>query len=422
LKITKYSIGLGDRFGREGKALLRAVRMARENGAEIAPVWNKSFREHTITGSSPSDVRTLADQAAQALSWDEPYFVDADHVTMDTVDPFIKPCDYFTIDVTSSIDRLVKQDEAKAFVDKYKPYRGKEIPAGIEAPMVISRELMERTTAKYLYAAREAGRVYRHIESARGKGNFITEVSLDETSRPQTPREIFIILAALNEEGVPIQAIAPKFPGRFNKGVDYVGNPEDFAGTFDDMLHVIRFAKSEFDLPPGLKISIHSGSDKFSLYPLIRETLAKHDTGIHVKTAGTTWLEEMAQIAESGREGWEIAFSIYQSALDRFEAFYRPYQSVIDIDPFEIPPPPEVNKWGGKQFAAALRHDPSSDAFNPSLRQFIHVAYGAAAEMGNRFLDALEKYRDGISEAVTRNMYENHIRHIFPGIEPKENE
>ena len=129
---------------------------------------------------------------------------------------------------------------------------------------------------------------------------------MDEVPDPQTPVELFFILKMLASENIPVQTIAPKFSGRFNKGVDYVGDPQKFAEEFESDLMVIDFAIKEFGLPENLKMSIHSGSDKFAIYPHIGSIIKKYDKGIHLKTAGTTWLEEVIGLAESGGEALDI--------------------------------------------------------------------------------------------------------------------
>src|SRR6202042_3655814 len=118
------------------------------------------------------------------------------------------------------------------------------------------------------------------------------EVSMDETDSPQTPPELLIILAAIADEKIPIQTIAPKFTGRFNKGVDYVGDVKQFAKEFEDDLAVIAFAIQQYGLPNTLKLSVHSGSDKFSIYGPIREAPMQTGPVGQVKTAARTWLEE----------------------------------------------------------------------------------------------------------------------------------
>ena len=137
-------------------------------------------------------------------------------------------------------------------------------------PGVTLHGRIESIARKYLYAVQEAGKVYRHIEQTKGAGTFVPEVSMDETDQPQTPVELLFILAAIGAERIPVQTIAPKFTGRFNKGVDYVGDVTQFAREFNDDLAVIAFGIAEFGLPANLKLSVHSGSDKFSIYPAIR--------------------------------------------------------------------------------------------------------------------------------------------------------
>src|ERR1700722_10098409 len=103
LNLGKFSFGMGDRFGHQGRAQLRACLLATELGADVVPVWNKSNREHTFIGSEPSSVRAAADLAVKELGWTFPYHVDADHINVDTVDRFIEPSDFFTIDVAHFI-------------------------------------------------------------------------------------------------------------------------------------------------------------------------------------------------------------------------------------------------------------------------------------------------------------------------------
>jgi len=296
--LGKYSFGIGDRFCHQGKAQLAALMKAKEQGIDIAPVWNKSHRD-------------------------------------------------------------------------------------------------------------------RHIESARGAGNFITEVSMDETDQPQTPVEMFFILAGIADEDIAAATIAPKFTGRFNKGVDYVGDVNGFAREFEEDIAVIKFAVGEFGLSSDLKLSVHSGSDKFSIYGPMRGAMKKFDAGLHIKTAGTTWLEELIGLAMAGGEGLEIAKEAYSESLARIEELCGPYATVIDIDKKKLPEPEEVTKWDGEQFASALRHNQSCKDYNPNLRQLLHVAYKVAAEMGTRYLDALEKYEDIVAQNVTENIYERHIKPVF---------
>src|SRR5690349_13359705 len=115
LQLPKYSIGVGDRFARQAKAQLQACILAADDGIEITPVWNKSNREHNIIGSNPADTRAAADAAVKALGWNKPYFVDADHINLQTVQRFVQPCDFFTIDVADLIGKLAEDADVEAF-------------------------------------------------------------------------------------------------------------------------------------------------------------------------------------------------------------------------------------------------------------------------------------------------------------------
>jgi hypothetical protein len=284
---------------------------------------------------------------------------------------------------------------------------------GIDESLEISERQIEAIAKKFLSAVKQAGKIYRHIEAAKGSANFITEVSMDETDEPQTPVEMFFILAAIAEEGIAAQTIAPKFTGRFNKGVDYVGDVAVFAKEFEEDLAVVAFAVKEFGLPENLKLSVHSGSDKFSIYGPMKEALKKFDAGLHLKTAGTTWLEELIGLAMAGGDGLAIAREVYAKALSRIDELCVPYAAVIDIDRKKLPRLKDVDRWDGQRFAAALRHNQACREYNPHFRQVLHIAYKIAAEMGTRFSDALEKYENVIAQNVTENIYERHIKPVL---------
>jgi hypothetical protein len=341
--------------------------------------------------------------------------VDADHIRLETVNRFIPHSDFYTIDVADSIGKPAAPEEVKAFADRHPELIGRvEIP-GVDPTAVISREEVEHVAQKYLCAVQEAGVIYRHLVKAKGEGKFITEVSMDETDSPQTPMELLIILAALAYEQLPLQTVAPKFTGRFNKGVDYVGNLAQFEKEFNDDLCVIAFAIKKYGLPENLKLSVHSGSDKFSIYGPIHRALKRHNAGLHVKTAGTTWLEEIIGLAAGGGEGLALAQEIYAEALAHMDELCGPYASVIDIDRAKLPSAEVVFRWTGAQLAAALRHDPKCEEFNPHIRQLLHVGYKVAAHKLDRYLGLVRRNRDEIARGVTQNLFDRHLKPIFLG-------
>ncbi|HEX7955344.1 MAG TPA: tagaturonate epimerase family protein [Pyrinomonadaceae bacterium] len=415
LQLEKFSFGVGDRFAHQAKAQLRACVRAAEQGVEVTPVWNKSYREHGIVGSRPDGVLAAAQAAVRELGWDKPFHVDADHIRLDTVDDFIGSSDFYTLDVADSIGEPAADEDVAAFVGRHPELVGRiEIP-GITEPFETTREEIERIARKFLRAVQDAGRIYRHVAERKGEGNFIAEVSMDETDTPQTPPELLVILAAIADEGIPAQTVAPKFTGRFNKGVDYVGDVAQFEKEFNEDIAVIAHAVNAYELPSNLKLSVHSGSDKFSIYEPIRKALARTGAGIHVKTAGTTWLEEVIGLAEAGGEGLKLAREIYGKALADIDALCAPYATVIDIDCARLPAAEEVSGWTSEQFVGALRHDQANPLYNPSLRQLLHVGYKVAARMGERYLSMLVENEEVVGRNVTENLFDRHIRPLFLG-------
>jgi hypothetical protein len=416
LELPRFSVGVGDRFAHQAKAQLRACMLAAEAGVEVVPVWNKSNREHTIIGSEPSETRAAADAAVRDLGWTKPYFLDADHINLKTVQRYIGPCDFFTLDVAELIGQPADEDDVREFVSNHPELIGRVVIPDVDEPFQIDRAFVEGVANNFLAAVKHAHEIYQVLTETKGAGRFVTEISMDETDSPQTPVELLIILAMIADAKIPIQTIAPKFTGRFNKGVDYAGDVAKFTREFNDDLATIAFAVRAYGLPKNLKLSVHSGSDKFSIYQAIHQAVKRFNAGVHLKTAGTTWLEELIGLAEAGGTGLALAKSIYAEAYAHMDELTTPYAAVIDIDASELPTPEAVNSWTSEQFTGALRHDQDNPAYNPSLRQLLHVGFKVAAKMGPRYLEALEANEEVVAKNVTENLYERHIKPVFLGV------
>ena len=412
LELGKYSIGIGDRFAHQGQAQLGAIIEFSRQVKTVIPVWNKSYREHQITHTEPSSVREEADEAVKSLGWNGSYFVDADHINIKNIDLFIDSSDYFTIDVADFIGKEANPDEIQNFVKKHSKHLGTINLPIIDEKLEITKVKIESSAKKYLRAIEEAGKIYKIIKSKKGKDNFITELSFDETENPQSPIELFFILAGISDKDIPVQTIAPKFSGRFNKGIDYKGDIVKFANEFRQHLAIISYVISEFALPKNLKLSIHSGSDKYSIYEHINKAIKEFNAGIHVKTSGTTWLEELTGLALSGNMGLETVKNIYKNATERIESLSKPYQEVIDINRDKLPTYEEVSKWNGNDFEKTLKNDPSCNKYNEDFRQLLHVSYKLAAEMGDEYTELLVQFKDAIHENVKNNIY-RHLKAIF---------
>lgn len=415
LSLEKFTFGVGDRFAHQAGAQLRAFEMLADDGVDVTPVWNKSNREHTFVGSQPQSVYDAAKEAVEARGWKKNWHVDADHIQQATVDPFLPCSDFFTIDVADSIGKAASDEQVSAFVDRHPELIGTLSLEGLSAPINVTKTDVEKVARQYLLAVKEAGEIYRYIADKKGADNVIAEISMDETDAPQTPPELLIILVAIADEKVPVQTIAPKFTGRFNKGVDYVGDLKQFEREFNDDVAVIAHAVKTYGLPATLKLSVHSGSDKFSLYPIIRECLHRTGAGLHLKTAGTTWLEEIIGLAEAGGDGLALAKEIYAYARDHVEEFCAPYASVIDIDAKQLPDAKTVEGWSGPQLASAIRHIQDNEHFNSHMRQLLHVSFKVAAKQGDRYTDMLKANEEIVGAEVTKNIYERHLRPLFLG-------
>ncbi|MGE0079263.1 MAG: tagaturonate epimerase family protein [Bacteroidales bacterium] len=411
--IEKYSFGMGDRFGKEGRAQLAAIQEINKLGYNVVPVWNKSYREHTIVKTDHSAVAHEAAEAVKANGWTGNFYVDADHIGLAIVDQFIDHSNFFTIDVAHFIGKPSSSEEKQEFITRYSKYIGKLSIPGIQEDFEVTQDLLASIADKFLMAIKEVKTIYNHIASKKGADKFIPEVSMDECDIAQTPIELFFILAELKHRGVEVQTIAPKFTGLFAKGVDYEGNIDLFAKEFEQDVAVIQFVIKELGLPKSLKLSVHSGSDKFAIYPIMRKALEKFDAGIHVKTAGTTWLEEVIGLAQADGEGLEIAKTIYEQSMTRYDELAGPYATVLHIDKSKLPSVDTVNAWNSKQFSDALTHNQACKDFNPHFRQLIHVGYKIAAELGDRYMNALEANRSVIEKNVKYNLLDRHLKLLF---------
>ncbi|MCH2332196.1 MAG: tagaturonate epimerase family protein [Roseibacillus sp.] len=412
-KIDKFTFGVGDRFAHQAVAQLQAFQMLASEGVSVTPVWNKSNREHLIVGSDPAGTRAAAEEAITQLDSQSGFLLDADHINLDTVDRYLPHCDFYTIDVADDIGTPASSEEIEAFVTRHPELLGTILVEGIDAPLEITRGMVEQTARQFLKACELAGRIYRHIANEKGGEDFIAEVSMDETDDPQTPPEMLVILAAIADQNFPIQTIAPKFTGRFNKGVDYVGDLPQFEQEFNDDLAVMAHAVKAYGLPDTLKLSVHSGSDKFSIYEPIKRALARTGAGLHIKTAGTTWLEELIGLAEAGGDALALAKQIYVTALEKKDALCEPYATVIDVDDSQLPSAAEVEGWTSDQYTSALRHDQDNPDYNQHFRQLLHVGFKVAAQLGDTYLDALKANADVIGKNVCENIYERHMIPLF---------
>ena len=236
---------------------------------------------------------------------------------------------------------------------------------------------------------------------------------MDETEARRRRRELLIILAAIADEKIPIQTIAPKFTGRFNKGVDYVGDVAQFEKEFSQDLAVIAHAVDPYGLPANLKLSVHSGSDKFSIYGAIRAR-AGAERRRRPRQDGGHHLARGADRAGGGRRRGAGAGE--RSVRRSVRASRGAVRAVRRGDRHRLCKAARARGgpgWTADEYTSALRHDQSNPGFNPNVRQLLHVGYKVAAKMGPRYLRMLDECEESISRNVTENLFERHIQPLF---------
>ncbi len=375
------SFGFGDRLGLATPGHIAAVR-----GTKFAPVFaQQSVRENERTRRTPQQVMDDAKRAVEAAGWDLPWGADADHLkTMEDLAPFVEAgYTFFTVDPGGYADNMADTDSVDVLSGKIRGpewdelsalylYRTDERVWGQFEP-----ETLRRAIVKYGRAIQHTVAMFTRLSQMKDEFDF--EVSVDETDLPTTPLEHYFIANELTRFGVRFTSLAPRFSGRFEKGVDYVGDVD----SLDAELAKHAGVTAHFGT---YKLSLHSGSDKFSVYPLLTKYWSY---SIHVKTAGTSYLEALRVLA---RYTPDLFLKIYSLACERYEIDKRTYH-----------------------VSAQLEYLPSSDDL-PSLlndfhaRQILHVTFGSAlAKFGTELKEALVKYETAYLEGLQAH-FEKHLR------------
>jgi tagaturonate epimerase len=375
------SFGFGDRLGLATAGHIAAVR-----GTKFAPVFaQQSVRENERTRRTPQQVMDDAKRAIEAAGWDLPWGADADHLkTLEDLAPFVEAgYTFFTVDPGGYVDNMADTDSADVLSQKIREAEWDELSAlylhGIGEWVwgQFEPETLRRAIAKYRRAIQHTVAMFNRLSQMKDKFDF--EVSVDETDSPTTPLEHFFIANELTRLSVRFTSLAPRFIGRFEKGVDYIGD----LGALDVALAKHAAVTAHFGT---YKLSLHSGSDKFSVYPLI----AKHwGDRIHVKTAGTSYLEALRVLATYTPD---LFLKIYSLGYERYEIDKRTYH-----------------------VSAQLERLPSTDDL-PSLlndfhaREMLHVTFGSAlAQFGRELREALVRYETAYLEGLKAH-FEKHLR------------
>lgn len=375
------SFGFGDRLGFATPGHIAAVR-----GTKFAPIFaQQSVRENARTGRTPQQVMDDARRAVEAAKWDSPWGADADHLkTLEDISPFVEAgYTFFTVDPGEYVDNAADTDPLDVLEQKIAGTNWDQLAAlylnqnGAQIWGDFEMDSLMRAVVKYGKAIQHASAMFNRLCQLKGKFDF--EVSVDETDSPTTPLEHYFIANELTRLSVRFTSLAPRFIGRFEKGVDYIGD----LSALDTELAKHAAVTAHLGT---YKLSLHSGSDKFSVYPL----LAKYwGDRIHVKTAGTSYLEALRVLATYEPV---LFLKIYALGCKRYETDRRTYHVSGHLDLL-----PETD-----DLPTLL------DDFH--AREVLHVTFGSAlAQYGTELKAALMK-REGAYYEGLLSHFEKHLR------------
>jgi hypothetical protein len=405
------SVGFGDRLGLATPGHVRAMRAACKGVVPLCPYYaQQSVRENARAGRTPQQVMDDAMWGVFQAGWRGPWGSDADHLkTLAEVDSFIAAgYTLYTVDPGDHVDNEAHTAppadvEAKvqalpwdALEDTVRDMEQRYLDRAFDLDgfaLALDRAALYRAAAKYGRAVAHTAAMYRHLIDQIGHTPFELEVSVDETETPTSPAEHLFVASELRRLGVRWVSLAPRYIGRFEKGADYIGDLDTFAAELAKHAAIARA------LGP-YKLSIHSGSDKFSIYPIIVEL-----TGglVHLKTAGTSYLEALRAVAQI-----DPAFfrEILALACQRYETDRATYHVSARLDNMPaLPSDADLSASSGQGLPGLL------DQFD--ARQVLHVTFGAVLDrFGERLLATLR-----VHEEVYYAMLEAHFqRHLSPFI------
>jgi hypothetical protein len=374
------SFGFGDRLGLATPGHVAAVR-----GTKFAPIFaQQSVRENARTGRTPQQVMDDARRAVESATWDAPWGADADHLKLlEDIPPFVEAgYTLYTVDPGEHVDNAADTDPVESLKQEAAGLNWDELSAlylngnGEQAWGRFEPESLLRAAVKYGRAIQHAVTMFKCLSDLKDEFDF--EVSVDETDSPTTPLEHFFIANELTRKGVRFTSLAPRFVGRFEKGVDYIGD----LNTLEAELAKHAAVTSHFGT---YKLSLHSGSDKFSMYPLIAKYWGER---IHVKTAGTSYLEALRVLATCEPD---LFTKIFALGCERYETDRRSYHVSADLSCLP----------GTADLPSLL------DDFH--AREVLHVTFGSAlARFGVELKAALARhetaYFDGLKAHFDKHL------------------
>jgi hypothetical protein len=405
------SFGFGDRLGLAISGHIEAMRRA---GDGIAPIFaQQSIREMKRTGRTPRDVTSAAVAGMKQCGWTDKSGADADHLkTPADVDvTAAEGFTFYTIDPSEHVDgnaddydeRTLRERFAivRAEVEWFDSYLNRKVSLANGRAFTIDEQAAMRCAVKYGNAIKQAIELARYIQKANNTSGqpFELELSIDETRQPTSLAEHYVIADQFREHNLALISIAPKYLGEFEKGVDYKGDLAVLERSLEDHAALAR------QLGP-YKLSLHSGSDKISLYPI----LARATNGCyHVKTAGTSYLEALRVVARHDEALFRRVVEVARRYYDRDKATYH-----VSADVGKLPVPADVRNIAELEqiYLECWADVPAGKGFTEPGRQVLHCTFGTVLmdpELGSTIKQLLKANIDTYTE-VLADHFERHLR------------
>ena len=410
------SFGFGDRIGLATPGHVAAMK---RSGAGIEPIFpQQSIREMTRTQRSARQVMDDALKGARVAGWEGRIGADADHLKIpDDVDVTAAVgFTFFTIDPSDDVDQRAddydeatlreKFDSARETAPWYDSYLGTSVDLPTGTRVELSESACMRAAVKYGPAIRKALQLGDHIRSVNETAgrDYEIELSVDETDQPTTLAEHYIIADQCLKGGMKLVSLAPRFIGELEKGIDYKGDVAALESSLNDHAAIAEL------LGP-YKLSLHSGSDKLSMYPaLARATQGR----FHVKTAGTSYLEALRVVA---RHDEALFRRIVQFGRERYDTDKATYHVSATND--AVPPDEVLGRTRLEQVYLECWADvPEGGGFTEPGRQILHCTFGSTLtdpELGPAIRGTLESYPDTYTEVLTDH-FSRHLEALRAGM------
>jgi hypothetical protein len=410
------SFGFGDRLGLATPGHIEAIR---RTGGAIAPIFaQQSIREMTRTGRSPESVLSDARRALACAAWSGDFGADADHLktTADVDATAATGFTFFTIDPSDFVDKRAdayrepalrdRFADVRSSIDWFDHYLGRRVKIPTGATIELDEQALMRAAVKYGRALNQGIELAAHVKSVQEDAgrDYEIELSIDETDEPTTLAEHYIIADQCRNRGVKLISLAPRFVGTLEKGVDYIGDVSAFEQSVQDHQAIAD------ELGP-YKLSLHSGSDKLSIYPALARTTGGR---FHVKTAGTSYLEALRVVALHDAP---LFRRICEFARARYDVDKATYHVHATLDSVPSPSAVRDDRPLEQLYLERWEDVVPGRGFTAPGRQILHCTFGSVLTdpaLGGELRECMSAHKDTYHEVLAEH-FQKHLRALQAG-------